>query len=151
VQTSPAPVSTQLLAEELLAFWRHLIRAGVGARVIDELGLSLTQIKVLDAVAGAREELTMGVLADRLGLSVATTSRTVEGLLRRALLERREDPADRRAKRVRLTEAGRRAVDRVATARLQGTEEALAQLPPAHRQRLHEALVPILELMGGPR
>ena len=53
-------------------------------------------------------------------MSLPATSRTVDGLLQRGLLERREDEHDRRIKRVRLTDEGRDVVDRIDTARLAG-------------------------------
>jgi DNA-binding MarR family transcriptional regulator len=64
----------------------------------------------------------------------------VDGLLRRGWLERREDPEDRRMKRVGITPAGREVIDRIETARLAGLEDYAASLSPEQRSRLSSAL-----------
>ena len=79
-------------------------------------------------------------LADRLGMSLPGASRTVDGLLRRGWLERREDPHDRRMKRVGITADGREVVERIETARLAGLEDYAASLTPEQRARLSSAL-----------
>ena len=52
------------------------------------------------------------MLAGRLPLSQGATSRVVEGLHRGGLVERQEDPSDRRVKRVTITASGRATVER---------------------------------------
>jgi DNA-binding MarR family transcriptional regulator len=73
-------------------------------------------------------------------LSLPATSRTVDGLLRRGLLSRHEDLEDRRIKRVRLTDEGRRVVHRIVTARLQGLEAFATTLSDDQRAALMAAL-----------
>ena len=71
---------------------------------ISELDLSLTQLKGLSVLdEHAEEALSVKALSERLGLSLAATSRSVDGLVKRKLIERDEDPDDRRVRRVRLT------------------------------------------------
>ncbi|MEV8637693.1 MarR family transcriptional regulator [Streptosporangium sp. NPDC051023] len=48
----------------------------------------------------------LGELAERVGRSVSATSRLVDALVRRGLADRREDPEDRRLRRITLTESG---------------------------------------------
>jgi DNA-binding MarR family transcriptional regulator len=58
---------------------------------------------------------TVGDLADVLGRSPSATSRLVDGLVKRRLVERREEPEDRRQRLVALTQRGQallRSVDR---------------------------------------
>ena len=73
----------------------------------------MTQMKTLGMLDDCVEEVSVKELSERLGLSLPATSRTVDGLLRRGLLSRREDTEDRRIKRVRLTDDGRDVVDRI--------------------------------------
>ena len=54
--------------------------------------------------------LTGHDLAERLGVSTATTSGLVDRLVERGVVERGEDPGDRRVRRVLLTPAGARLV-----------------------------------------
>ena len=81
--------------------------SGAFVGLLEELDLSITQIKTLDAVNGCASELSVKELSERLGMSLPSASRTVEALLQRGWLERREDEHDRRVKRIRATDAGR--------------------------------------------
>ena len=145
-----APRDTQL-AEQLLALWRAVIAPnGVGAYAIfEELDLTLTQVKALIALATA--ELTVKDLAEQLGLSLPGTSRAVEVLVARGLLDRREDTTDRRMRRLRCTDAGREALRRLDEARLAGIAQFTATLPADQRERLSSALQPILEDLAAGR
>ncbi|PSK96258.1 DNA-binding MarR family transcriptional regulator [Murinocardiopsis flavida] len=49
---------------------------------------------------------TQRELAERIGRSVSATSRLIDQLVRRGLVARRDDPEDRRARRIVLTETG---------------------------------------------
>jgi DNA-binding MarR family transcriptional regulator len=133
------------LAEQLLALWRAVAGSGdIGAYAIfEELELTLTQVKTLCALS--REELTLKDLAERLGLSLPGASRAVDALVERGLLHRREDASDRRMKRVRCTQAGQDALERLHEARFAGMETFTATLPAAQRRRLSGALRPVLD------
>jgi DNA-binding MarR family transcriptional regulator len=133
------------LAAQMLALWRAVMTtSSVGAYAIfEELDLTLTQVKALCALSEA--ELTVKELAERLGLSLPGTSRAVDALVERALLDRRVDPADRRMKRLCATAAGRRALERLDEARLAGLEQFTATLPNDLRARLSDALRPVVE------
>ena len=82
----------------------------------------------------ATAELTVKDLAEQLGLSLPGTSRAVDALVERDLLGRREDRDDRRMKRLRCTDAGRDALERLDEARLAGIENFTATLLPAQRR-----------------
>lgn len=132
------------LAEQLLALWRAVLAPpGVASYAIfEELDLTLTQVKTLTLLSAA--ELIVKDLAERLGLSLPGASRAVDALVERGLLGRREDPADRRMKRLRCTDAGHRALERLDEARMAGVAQFTATLPAAQRRRLSGALRPIL-------
>jgi DNA-binding MarR family transcriptional regulator len=139
---SAQQVSPKALAEDLLALWHHLMRGNAQwiYDLVEELDLTLTQMKTLHTLTESGSELTVKELADRLTLSLPGTSRTVEALLRRGWLERREDERDRRMKRVGITAAGRSVVERIDSARLHGLEQYTASLTPEQRSRLAAAL-----------
>src|SRR5205085_11438250 len=128
------------LAADLLELWRHVLGTGhPGAYAIfEELDLSLTQVKALVALSHA--ELTVKELAERLGLSLPGASRAVDALVSRALVGRREDPQDRRQKRLRCTDSGRETLRLLDEARLAGISALAATLPAAQRRRLSGAL-----------
>src|SRR3954469_24558084 len=112
--------SAAQLAEQLLALWRRLMTAGAfnAYAVFEDLDLTLTQVKALFALSHA--ELTVKELAERLGLSLPGTSRAVDALVERGLVDRREDPEDRRQKRLRCTDSGRETLRLLDEARLAG-------------------------------
>jgi len=145
--SSAQPPAATELASELLALWRHVIGFGGpdgGAfEIFEQLDLTLTQVKALSALSG--RELTVKELAERLGLSLPGASRAVDALVARELLHRREDPDDRRQKRLRCTESGHDALRRLDEARLAGIAAFAAALPAAQCKRLSAALRPILD------
>ncbi|WP_205698949.1 MarR family winged helix-turn-helix transcriptional regulator [Conexibacter sp. SYSU D00693] len=135
-------MSPAQLAEAMGACWTDVMRHGQRSMVdvVDQLDLSITHIKVLTALATTDEPLSVKALAERLGLSLPGTSRTVDGLTRRGWLARSEDPDDRRVRRVALTAEGRAVFERVQHARLEGLEAWAADLAPELRARLLDVL-----------
>jgi DNA-binding MarR family transcriptional regulator len=144
---SAPTAATAELAADLLALWRQIISNGDGDAgayaIFDELDLTLTQVKALCALS--RAELTVKELAEHLGLSLPGASRAVDALVSRELLHRREDPSDRRQKRLRCTSAGRDALSRLDEARLAGLAAFAATLPAAQCRRLSAALRPVID------
>jgi DNA-binding MarR family transcriptional regulator len=112
---------------------------------VGALELSLTQIKLLHCLDEAESELSLGAVAELVHVSLAAASRTVDDLVRRGFVERREDPEDRRMKRVQPTEEGRAVIRRLNAARLEGLEEFVQRLTPGERALLTDALSKLLE------
>lgn len=76
------------------------------------LNLTMRQIKVL-MVLDIEESLSMHELADRLGVGLATTTGIVDRLAAQDLVARREDPADRRIRRIELSAGGHEVIDQI--------------------------------------
>jgi DNA-binding MarR family transcriptional regulator len=133
---------TRELAHELSLLWAQVNRGAGGAvaALFDELGLTLTQVKALHALHYCGCEISVKDLAERLGLSLPGASRTVDGLLKRGWLERREDTDDRRVRRVGITEEGQDVVRRIEGVRLAGLEAWAQTLTPEQRARLLDVL-----------
>jgi DNA-binding MarR family transcriptional regulator len=70
-----------------------------------EVGVTMSQAKVLYLVQAA-PGLRMSDLSARLGISLSTVSGVVDRLVDQGLLDRRDDPADRRHVVLRMTDAG---------------------------------------------
>lgn len=142
-----ANVSSKELAEQLLAFWAQLMRGGGATSLwslFEELGLTLTQVKALQTLAGCDREVSVKGLAEKLSMSLPNASRTAEALLKRGYVERRENPDDRRSKNIVITSTGADVVRRVESARLQNMESWTETLPPEQRAALHDAIAPLL-------
>jgi DNA-binding MarR family transcriptional regulator len=93
-----------------------------------------------------QDDLRIGELAERAALSKQSMTALVRACEDAGLVERRRDPADGRAFRVRLTRRGRR-FQRVAQAILADLDaEVRALLGPRRRDALVEALRGVMQL-----
>lgn len=110
---------------------------------VAELDLTLTQIKLLHALEDSPQELSLKAAAECVHVSLPAASRLVDDLVRRGYVFRHADAADRRMKRVSLSEAGRQAIQRLAAARFIGLRTFAETLDPRER----EALAVVLELL----
>jgi DNA-binding MarR family transcriptional regulator len=97
-------VSTDF-TEALHDFFKAARRArGRAAREPSPDGLSLAQYHLLEPLASGPR--TNRELAELAGISAPTATRMIDGLLQRDLVSRIEDPIDRRAVVISLTEPG---------------------------------------------
>ena len=143
--------ATAVTAQRLAEVLRVLIQSAGNdfVRAVEEEELSLTQLKAMHVLAGAPEPLSLNGLAERLGgLSLPTLSRAIEALVRREFVSRTEDVADRRVKRLDLTAKGLRTIDRLIAIRAAELEAVLDRLSDEERERLADAIEPILERHG---
>jgi DNA-binding MarR family transcriptional regulator len=112
------------------ALWRELV---VGfASQLGGLRLGFTQLAALYILAEGRTT-TISDLADTLNRSPSATSRLVDGLVRRRLVERRSETEDRRQKTLWLTQRGRALLRLVDRARADQFLSAVRPMPPAER------------------
>lgn len=134
------------VAGDLYALAAYLLRnANLGTfNTIAELDLSFTQIKALCALELDGVDRSVKALADSLGLSLAAMSRAVDGLYERGLVQREEDPVDRRMKRVRLTEAGREVPLALNEGRLSALHGLIDSLAEDEARALGDALALIM-------
>ena len=139
-----APGGARDTALRLGALFRYMFAFDRGAqlRAMEESGLTLTQCKALFVLAGPPERGACPGkdLAEQVGLSMATISRAVDGLVDAGYATRVEDSEDRRVRRIAITEAVEQAVGRIVSARLEGLQEFAAGLNAAERRKLDGAL-----------
>jgi DNA-binding MarR family transcriptional regulator len=118
-------------------------------RVLGEVGLSFTQLKSLFLLR-EHGELTVKEIASRLSMSLPAVSRSVDGLVQRGFVARRECESDRRSRQIALLPEGREVLDRAIAAREAALVEFASALPDAERDALHAALLPIVERIPAP-
>jgi DNA-binding MarR family transcriptional regulator len=112
------------------ALWRELV---VGfASQLGRLRLGFTQLAALYVLADGGVT-TVSDLADTLGRSPSATSRLVDGLVRRRLVERRPETEDRRQKTLWLTQRGKALLRMVDRARADQFLSAVRPMPRAER------------------
>jgi DNA-binding MarR family transcriptional regulator len=146
----PAGGSEQIpsatLTRDMYALASFLMRSShVGTfNRIAELELSFTQIKALCTMDLDSSEPSVKGLAEAMKVSLPAMSRAVDGLHERGFVDRYEDPADRRMKRICLTESGRAVSATLNEARLIGMQAFLSSLSEAESDALGKALKLIL-------
>jgi DNA-binding MarR family transcriptional regulator len=138
--------STSELTEALAAVWAHLTKGSSGDlfRVVDELGLSFSQVKMLLLLEDGGE-LSVKEIAAHLVLSLPAASRAVDGLVERGFVTRRESAEDRRSRIVALSGSGHDVVAAMLRARLATLDRFEAEITPEQRDTLLAALLPIVE------
>jgi len=114
-------------------------------RVLGQLGTPLTfrQHRLLRRVSEGHS--SMAALASFGNLTVPTVSESVEVLVRRGLLNRQENPQNRRSILLSLTPAGREAKEAGDAALGAVSDRLLHAVPEERRQILHDSLASVFE------
>jgi len=130
------------LAEEVDAVMRtSRVLVGVIAASVEEVGSTVTvpQLRAL-VMAADNAPLTLGAVAQGLGVHPSNATRTCDRLVSAGLLDRRDDPNDRRQLQLTLTRKGQRMVESVLEHRRAAIERVMAEMAPASAARLGTAL-----------
>jgi DNA-binding MarR family transcriptional regulator len=101
--------------------------------------ITLPQLRVLVVIA-SRGPLNLTAVAQGLGVHASNATRLCDKLVEAALIQRSEDPADRRNLVLRLTAAGYQLVQGMTDQRRAAIATILAKMPP----ELRDDLVPVL-------
>jgi len=120
---------------------------GILAEVWDPADLTRIEYATLtnlDAAPGIDQK----TLGERLGIDKASTSQTVDRLVRRGLVDRRVDEANRRTHVLDLTPAGLELRRRLHPAAREANERILAPLRPEERAVLIDLMVRVIEGHG---
>jgi MarR family transcriptional regulator, transcriptional regulator for hemolysin len=120
--------------------WRQAID-----RRLKYLGVSQAGWMTIAVAAKAREPLSQSELADKLAVEGATMVAMVDRLVKAGLVKREPSTADRRIKRVVVTEAGYRLFEAVSKEAAAVRKELLSQLDP----KKLEAATDVLEALQG--
>ncbi len=113
-------------------------------RFMDESGLSFSQVNVLMRLfhGGKRGVSEIG---DHLGVTNAAASQAVDRLVQMGMIERAEDPDDRRAKQLALTDKGRALIEKGIDARSQWIENLTNALTSEQQTMIVSALTLLTE------
>ncbi|MFI9333007.1 MarR family winged helix-turn-helix transcriptional regulator [Kitasatospora sp. NPDC052868] len=144
---SPPAAPQDTTAELADAMTRAIkrIRRRTGER-LEPYGITPGQGRALRALAHAPgcelpgRAMRLSDLADRLHIAPRSATTVVDALEEAGLVERTPDPADRRAVRIVLTEAGRSAVERIGQVRHEVAQEYFGQVSPADQDVLLRVL-----------
>ena len=144
---SPAGAAATALILETFRFHGALILAGDALTA--DLGLTSARWQVIGAIALAREPLPVAQIARNMGRARQSVQRVANELVAGGLLAFAANPNHRRAKLVRLTDAGRTAYRATVARQVPWANDLAADLAPdaieaalrvvrAMRQRLEE-------------
>ena len=139
--TDDGPIDAALRAADVLL---HV--AAQSVMEVDHLVTS-PQLRALVFIA-TRGPQNPGDVAVELGVHASNATRTSEKLVRLGLLERRENPADRRYVQLTLTPEGLRLVERVIEHRRAAVAEVLAAMPPDEREAAVRAFDAVASAAG---
>lgn len=92
------------------------------------LDISPATARALRTLARAGAPMRMSELADALDIERRSATDVVDQLVERGLVERRADPADRRATAIQLTSAGKQHLKKIVAARSRISEQLTADL-----------------------
>ncbi len=133
-----------------VAFLLAQVGAHAGARFAERIApLELRPqhagaLRILGLSAG----LSQRALAERLGVLPSRLVLLVDELEARGLVERRDDPSDRRSYAIHLTDRGRTALRALGVAAREHQDDLLAALSAPEREQLGELLRRIADQQG---
>ncbi len=101
--------------------------------------MTLSQFRTL-VVLRAHGATRLNRLSGRLGVNASTALRSVDRLVAAGLVDRRENPGDRREVVIELTSRGSRLVDEVTARRRETIQDIVRRMPAPQRTALVDAL-----------
>jgi DNA-binding MarR family transcriptional regulator len=107
-------------------------------------GLSFSQINILMRLAH-NERTNVSEIGEGLGITNAAASQAVDRLVGLGLIERTEDPEDRRTRRLALTQYGRTTIEKGIEARSKWIKTLTNSLDPEQQTMIISALTLLTE------
>ena len=141
----PSRDPARQVMRELSLLIRHLTRISGGPD--DEPAMTGTQrLALYELYAGG--PMRLNDLAERMGISAPTASRAIDALVSLGLVDRLQDPDDRRALRLGLTSSGHARASERETRVATAFAPALASLSTAERKQLIALLARLVSQLG---
>lgn len=135
--------------ESVMRASRALI--GIAAASVAEVDnvVTMPQLRVLMLIA-TRGPMNLAAVAAGLRVSAPNASRICDRLLKAGMLDRRDDPNDRRHITLTLTKHGNALIDRVIRRRRTAIKRVLRNMTAQDRERLAAALDTFATAVGEP-
>ena len=143
--------SKRAAQSEIIPVVRDLVRTYQKFIALDTanlrtLGITPPQFDVV-ATLGNTEGLGMRQLSEKTLITKGTLTGVVDRLVRSGLVERQENPADRRCFMVRLTKTGEQCFERIFPAHIEYLAERFSALSAKDRQWIRAALSRLQEVI----
>lgn len=135
--------------DAVLAGSRTLV--GIAARSLADVEdvVSVPQLRALMILA-TRGPMHLTALAEDMGVHPSNATRACDRLVASGLLDRRDNPDDRRHLLLDLTPGGRELIDGIIDRRRAAIEQILHRMPATHRRALGKALAHFAAAGGEP-
>ena len=132
---------TELLTDTVRAWSEVFMQRSMRdfKRFMDETDLSFSQINVLMRLFHGRNS-GVSEIGGQMGVTNAAASQAVDRLVGMGMIERTEDPNDRRAKRLALTQKGHHLIETGIEARSKWIEDLKDALTPEQQTLITSAL-----------
>ena len=104
-------------------------------------GVSMPQLSTLMHLYHHQDGCGVSDIGSHLGVTNAAASQMIDRLVQQGLLERSEDPKDRRGKRLQVSPKGRQLIEAGIEARRRWMEELTTELDAEQQQLISHALV----------
>ena len=133
-----------------VGFWLRFVSNHVSqafARRLMESGVSVAEWVVMREMFDD-DEISPGVVAERIGMTRGGVSKLVDRLVSKKLITRRERSDDRRFQSIALTAAGRRLIPQLATLADQNDEEFFRPLSAGERAALIATMKKLVQAHG---
>ncbi len=133
--------------KEVIREWSEVYMRRSGRdfkRFMDDTGLSFSQLNVLMRLYHGGNS-GVSEIGEQMGVTSAAASQAIDRLVLQGLIERTEDPIDRRAKRLALTPKGRTLIEKGVDARSQWVEDLTDAFTPEQQSMIVSALALLTE------
>jgi DNA-binding MarR family transcriptional regulator len=125
-----SPGDTRTEIEDLLQQWKAVMAAARPRWSTADL--TFPQLRALSVLQ--RGHVSVGQLAETLGIGLAAASTLADRMARRQFIVRRSDPDDGRVVRLELSARGRRLIERMERGRTEHLGKVIARMTPAERE-----------------
>lgn len=147
------PKATSLTVSDLkkhLGFWLRFVSNHVShafARKLQARGVTVAEWVVMREMFDD-EEISPGVVAERIGMTRGGVSKLVDRLVGKELITRTDRTDDRRFQSIALTSAGRRLIPRLAKLADENDEEFFGPLSDEERTALLSSMKKLVQAHG---
>jgi DNA-binding MarR family transcriptional regulator len=136
--------------DAVLETCRALVAVSAQSIAAVEDVVDVTQFRLL-VVVGSRGAVSLRTLATAAGIHMSKASRMCERMVTNGLLNRADNPEDRRHLTLTLTPKSRRVLRKVMSRRRQTVAAILARMVPGDRDQLSAVLTAFADAAGEPR
>jgi DNA-binding MarR family transcriptional regulator len=139
------------IRDAVMEMGRRMSHPEARARLAAMAGIEMDKVGevILTVLHQCGTEVRLSDVAHRLGVELSSVSRKVQKMEEAGLLDRNENPADKRSSQIFLTDHGKEVLEKIQQARWQMIKQALSQWSDADRHQFTDLLTRFLRDIAG--